>query len=58
MTDDSNKFVDDLKKDAKVFFNPGAEFGGTGNTFIRMNLACPRAMLKEALERLKRYINS
>ena len=58
VTDDSNKFVDDLKKDAKVFFNPGAEFGGTGSTFIRMNLACPRAMLKEALERLKRYINS
>lgn len=58
VTDNSHKFVNLLKKNAKVFFNPGSEFGGCGDRFIRINLACPREMLKEAMDRLKSGINN
>ena len=57
ITDDSRAFTDDLKNNGKVFFNPGVDFGGNGESFIRINLACPRQMLTDALERLKNHIS-
>jgi len=33
--------------------NDGATFGLGGEGFVRLNFACPRATLVEALERLK-----
>jgi cystathionine beta-lyase len=41
---------------AKVAFNNGAEFGPGGEGFVRLNLACPRSTLEEALERMKQSI--
>ncbi|MCF0253444.1 MAG: pyridoxal phosphate-dependent aminotransferase [Duodenibacillus sp.] len=37
---------------AKVGLNPGESFGVEGRGFLRMNLACPRAMLQQGLERM------
>ncbi len=34
--------------------NPGHEFGREGENHLRMNLACPRSVLKTALEKMKR----
>lgn len=46
--------VDELKtlmyKEAKVAFNEGSTFGSEGAGFLRINLACPRAILEQALE--------
>jgi cystathionine beta-lyase len=39
-------------KEAKVALNDGAEFGRGGEGFVRLNFACPRKMLEEALERM------
>ena len=41
-----------LLKKAKVALNDGYMFGELGNGFQRMNIACPRAILKEALSRI------
>jgi len=38
---------------AKVALNEGAEFGPGGEGFVRLNLACPRSTLEEALGRMK-----
>jgi len=38
---------------AKLWLNDGIMFGKGGSGFQRMNAACPRAVLKSALERLK-----
>ena len=38
--------------DAKLFLNNGAMFGPEGEGFQRINIACPRSILKEALERI------
>lgn len=39
---------------ARVAMNLGAMFGEGGSGFMRINVACPRATLHEALERIKR----
>lgn len=40
-----------LLERAKVAYDPGILFGPEGEGHIRINLACPRALLQEALER-------
>ena len=40
-------------KQAKVALNDGKTFGRGGEGFVRLNFGCPRAMLLEALERMK-----
>jgi cysteine-S-conjugate beta-lyase len=42
---------------ARVGLNPGAEFGSGGDHFVRLNFACPRSTLTEALQRIKRAVN-
>ena len=42
---------------AKVAFSDGDMFGPGGNGFIRLNLACPRSVLKTALTRMRNAIN-
>lgn len=39
-------------KEAKVALNGGAEFGKGGEGFVRLNFACSRKVLSEALERM------
>ncbi|MCB5271036.1 MAG: PatB family C-S lyase [Candidatus Cloacimonetes bacterium] len=39
---------------AGVALNPGPSFGSEGSGFMRLNFACPRAVLHEALVRIKK----
>lgn len=41
---------------ARLYLDEGEMFGSEGEGFERINLACPRALLAEALERLKTAI--
>jgi len=43
---------------AKVYLNAGTMYGAAGEGFMRINLACPNAVLVEALNRLNRFIES
>jgi cystathionine beta-lyase len=38
---------------ARVALNPGPSFGAGGEGFVRLNFGCPRAILAEALERMR-----
>ncbi len=40
-------------KEARVALNDGAEFGKGGEGFVRLNFACPKKILEEALERMR-----
>lgn len=42
---------------AKVAMNEGSTFGPGGAGFMRMNIACPRSRLVEALERIEKAVN-
>ncbi len=45
-----------MYQQAKVAFNEGSSFGKNGEGFLRVNLACPRSILIEGLNRLKKAI--
>lgn len=46
-----------LMEEARVYLNEGELFGPEGEGFERFNIACPRSILEEALERIKGTIN-
>lgn len=53
----TGKELEDLMLNkAKIWFDEGYIFGPEGEGFERINIACPRAILKEALERMKNAI--
>jgi len=43
-----------ITEKAKLWLNDGVMFGRGGSGFMRMNVACPRAVLENAFERLKK----
>ena len=43
---------DFLLRRARLWLDPGFKFGVEGEGFMRINLACPRALVDEALDRL------
>ncbi|MFD2371965.1 MalY/PatB family protein [Brevibacillus sp. GCM10020057] len=47
-----------IRREAKLGLNDGALFGEEGTGFQRINFACPRALLVEAMERLERALHS
>lgn len=46
------QLVDTFLNKAKLFLNDGSMFGEQGTGFMRMNVGCPRSILKSALESL------
>lgn len=51
-----DKIQEFLINEAKVAMNDGATFGENGKGFFRMNLACPRYMVEEAMEKIEKAI--
>ena len=49
----SQQYADLILEKAKVWVNPGTMYGPqSGEGYIRLNIACPRSRLMEALERI------
>jgi cystathionine beta-lyase len=49
-----NKFI---IHEAGLGLNQGIQFGPGGEGFMRMNLACPRSVLRKGMEQLKEAVN-
>lgn len=47
-----------IVQEAKLWLDSGAIFGVDGEGFERINIACPRAVLEEALKRLKAAVDT
>ena len=47
-----------LEKEAKIVIDGGEIFGDEGKGFIRLNFACHKSILKEALKRLERALKN
>ena len=56
LTDDSVALCAHLRATTGLYVSDGAEYGGDGAGFLRMNLACPRARVDDGLDRLRRGI--
>lgn len=46
-----------LLEEGKVALNNGEAFGESGKGFFRMNIACPKYMVQDALERIEKAVN-
>ena len=42
-----------IREKTGLYISAGTAYGATGESFLRMNLACPRATVEEGLKRLK-----
>jgi cysteine-S-conjugate beta-lyase len=47
------EFIARVEKGARIATNHGSSFGKGGETFLRFNIACPRAQVVEAVARLQ-----
>ena len=55
-TDHSDEFQRFLRKETGLYVTPGTIYGGNGNHFLRLNVACPRSLLEDGLGRLRKGI--
>lgn len=56
--DNVSTYCDWLLHEGKVWVNPGTMYGPqTGEGFLRINIACPRSQLMEALRRIQETVN-
>lgn len=47
-----------LLNQEKLWLNAGSMYGTSGEGFLRINIACPRTLLHEGLNRLKKYYDT
>lgn len=58
LTDNVKDFTDRLRAETGLWVTPGTAYGSTGEGFFRMNVACPRATVEDALIRLKAFLQA
>lgn len=46
--------IERFNKGAKIILSNGSSYGTGGEGFIRLNIGCPRSVLEEALERIRK----
>lgn len=51
-------FTDFLRQQTGLFITDGAHYGQGGSGFARMNLACPRSLVEDGLDRLRRGVKA
>ncbi len=54
---DSDEIEQRLVSDVKLMINSGTMYGPGGEGFIRLNIACPRARVIDALTRMKNFFS-
>ena len=54
----SKELVEYINKTSGLLLSPGVQFGENGDNFLRLNIACPRKMLLDGLNRFKEAINN
>lgn len=47
-----------LKTDAGLWLNPGDMYGKEGEGFMRWNIACPRSVMLDGLERFREFVQN
>ena len=56
-TEDSKKLQAAIRRKTGLYLSPGSIFGKGGERFLRMNVACPRSLVIDGLNRLKTALN-
>jgi len=56
LTENSEELAEFIREKTGLFLSDGVRYGAHGNKFLRLNVACPLAVVKDGLERLERGI--
>ena len=56
-TSDSKALAADIRRKTGLFLSDGLQYGESGRCFLRMNIACPRTLLLDGLDRLKKALS-
>ncbi len=54
----SDVFSDSVRKNCGLYLSAGTQYRGDGSDYVRMNVACPRSVLKEGLTRLLKAVDN
>ena len=54
---DADALSEHIRKTTGLFLSSGTQFKGNGSRFLRMNIACPRSVLRDGLKRLRAAID-
>lgn len=54
----SERFVKELREETGLFLAEGIHYGENGDSFIRMNVATSLSNVKDAMNRLQKYLNN
>jgi cystathionine beta-lyase len=57
ITDCATELANFLREKTGLYLSEGGQYGKAGDRFLRMNIACPRKVLLDGLERLKRGVS-
>lgn len=55
---DSETLAAFIRKETGLYLSAGGSYGGDGDAFLRMNIACPRSTLEDGLLRLKKGVTA
>lgn len=58
VSDNSAQLAKTLREKTGLYLSAGQGFRGNGDQFLRMNVACPKILLRDGLQRLKTGIQS
>ncbi len=56
LTENVQDFTHRLRAETGLWVTPGTAYGKAGEGFFRLNVACPRATVEDALGRMKRFL--
>ena len=56
-TTDSVAFAAEIRRKTGLFLSNGTQYGESGRSFLRFNLACPKTVLMDGLDRLRRALS-
>lgn len=56
ITDSSRQLADFIRQKTGLYLSAGEQYRGNGRYFLRLNAACPRSVLLDGLERLRRGV--
>ena len=51
---ENDHFADELRRRTGLYISDGGIYGDAGRGFVRINPACPKAMLYQGIERLRK----
>lgn len=58
LTKDAQELCDFIRKETGLYITAGGQYRGNGVSYVRINIACPLAVVKDGMERLQKGVHA